>query len=160
MPPWVLLHQKTGMYTNIIGCIQFFTGISRTVLSVLKTSASFLVALGWMMMGAMKLTAMRQIFNKQLSEAAHEWEADDISGFLYQIWDQEPLNCVNTVVKSTLNLIVKNVGSVYICMVCMHVLKFFKCTLTGLDKDVIKNVFLFLEVRTPAVYHVMGFSCH
>lgn len=74
------------------------------------------------MVGAMKLTAIRQIFNKQLAEAATVWEADDISGFLYRIWIRDPLNGVNDVVNSTLNLIVKNVRSV--CMLCVQPLLF------------------------------------
>lgn len=95
----------------LLVCAKIFTNLSRTVQSVLKTSAGFLVALGWMMVAAMKLTAMRQIFNKQLSEVTHEWEAN-IHTFLCQIWNQEPLHCVNTLVDSTLNLIVKNVRSI------------------------------------------------
>ena len=71
------------------------------------------------MVGAMKLTAIRQIFSKQLAEATtHGWEADDISGFLYRIWIRDPLNGVNDVVNSTLSLIVKNVRSV--CMLCVQ----------------------------------------
>ena len=90
--------------------LKIFIGLSRTVQFVLKASAGFLVVLGWLMVAAVKLTAMRQIFNKQLSEASHDWEAN-INGFLNQIWNQQPLDCVNTVVNSTLNLIIKNVGS-------------------------------------------------
>ena len=101
-------------------CAKTFTNLSRTVQSVLKTSAGFLVALGWMMVAAMKLTAMGQIFNKQLSEVAHEWDAD-IYRFLYQIWNQQPLDCVNALVNSTLNLIVKNVRSiVYVLISLVH----------------------------------------
>ena len=59
----------------------------------------------------MKLTAIRQIFNKQLSEATHECETD-ISSFPCQIWNQQPLDCVNGVVNSTLKLIIKNVSSI------------------------------------------------
>ena len=92
--------------------VSLLDNISRIIQSVLKTSTSFLVALGWFMMGAMKLVVIRQIFNKQLAEAAHGWEADNISRLLYQIWIGNPLNGVNDVVNYTLSLIVRNVSSV------------------------------------------------
>ena len=108
--------QKTGRYIvvcdNMPISLPVCVYISRTVQSVLKTSTSFLVALGWVMIGAMKLVAMRQIFSKQLAEATHGWEADDISSFLYRIWNGQPLSCVNDVVNSTLSLIVRNVSGV------------------------------------------------
>lgn len=81
-----------------------------------------------MMLAAMKLTAMRQIFSKQLSEAAH-WEADDIGSFLYRIWSEHPLHCVNALVNSTLKLIVKNVRNEQVVyahtpLYCIHKLSF------------------------------------
>jgi len=84
--------------------------VSRTVYSILKTSAAFLVALGWMMLATMKLTAMQQTFNKQLSKPNQIWQTDDPNSFLYRIWkDQPPMHCVNTVVISAVDLITKNV---------------------------------------------------
>ena len=126
--------------------LRIFTDLSRTLQSVLKTSAGYLIVLGWMMVAAMKLTVMRQIFIQQISDAGQEREVDDPSSFLYQILGQQPLVNINTTVNFVLDLIIKNVRNIVSTYIIHFNFYVIKCNAPGVDKDIIKNLFLFLEV--------------
>lgn len=94
------------------------------------------------MIAAMKLIVTWQVFSKQLLPDTKTWEADDISSFLYRIWD-EPLNCVNDIMNSTVNLIMKNVSTALYSSV--------------LFAGIIEQILEFTKIKRLCIFHLPSY---